>query len=180
MRQGITSKNWIWKKERLVKQDEHCFWEAKFLCDRVYFWPIFYTTGCRVLKGFPHTPVTSLVKYPPGFYKRLFIKKQQIRIGVCCGQFATNEMITANFITRLWIPDWFVFLYFAHIFYLPFPLILVTIITWKAKQTVWRPTFTMNDVRMSFANSLLPQHQLIRVVTTANYSTVRWTHIKFK
>ena len=39
---------------------------AKLLCDRVYFWAIFYATGYRVLSGLPHTPVTSLVKYPPG------------------------------------------------------------------------------------------------------------------
>ena len=38
---------------------------VKFLCDRVYFWAIFYATGYRVLSGLPHTPVTSLVKYPP-------------------------------------------------------------------------------------------------------------------
>ena len=39
---------------------------AKFLCDRVYFWPIFHATGYRVWRDLPHTPVTSLVKYPPG------------------------------------------------------------------------------------------------------------------
>ena len=39
---------------------------AKFLCNRVYFWTFFYATGYRVLSGLPHTPVTSLVKYPPG------------------------------------------------------------------------------------------------------------------
>ena len=38
---------------------------AKFLCDRVYFWAIFYATGYRVWRALPHTPVTSLVKYPP-------------------------------------------------------------------------------------------------------------------
>ena len=38
---------------------------AKFLCDRVYFWAIFYATGYRVLSSLPHTTVTSLVKYPP-------------------------------------------------------------------------------------------------------------------
>ena len=38
---------------------------AKLLSDRVYFWEIFYATGYRVLSDLPHTPVTSLVKYPP-------------------------------------------------------------------------------------------------------------------
>ena len=38
---------------------------GKFLCDRVYFWAIFYATGYRVWRALPHTPVTSLVKYPP-------------------------------------------------------------------------------------------------------------------
>ena len=38
---------------------------VKFLCDRVYFSAILYATGYRVLSGLPHTPVTSLVKYPP-------------------------------------------------------------------------------------------------------------------
>ena len=39
---------------------------AKFLCDRVYFWAIFYATGYRVWRDLPHTPVTSLVKHPLG------------------------------------------------------------------------------------------------------------------
>ena len=39
---------------------------AKFLCDRVYFWAIFYAIGYRVWRDLPHTPVTSLVKYPLG------------------------------------------------------------------------------------------------------------------
>ena len=38
---------------------------AKFLSDRVYFWGIFYATGYRAWRGLPHTPVTSLRKYPP-------------------------------------------------------------------------------------------------------------------
>ena len=44
---------------------------AKFLWDRVYFWAIFYATGYRVLSGLPHTPVTSLFKYPPGVHPQL-------------------------------------------------------------------------------------------------------------
>ena len=43
-----------------------CFWDAKFLCDRVYLWLIFYATGCRVRRGFPHTPFIFLVKSPWG------------------------------------------------------------------------------------------------------------------
>ena len=39
---------------------------AKFLCDRVYFWPIFYATGYRVGRDLPRTAVTSLVNYPLG------------------------------------------------------------------------------------------------------------------
>ena len=47
---------------------------VKYLCDRVYFWAIFYATGYRVLSGLPHTPVTSLVKYsPPGGKERVKI-----------------------------------------------------------------------------------------------------------
>ena len=38
---------------------------AKFLCDRVYFWGILYATGYRMWRDFSHSPVTSLVKYPP-------------------------------------------------------------------------------------------------------------------
>ena len=58
MRQGI-----MWKDafRVLLKQ---CVL-AKFLCDRVYFWTIFYATDYRVWIDLPHTPITSLVKYPP-------------------------------------------------------------------------------------------------------------------
>ena len=55
---------------------------VKFLCDRVYFWAIFYSTGCRVLSGLPHIPVTSLVKYPlPGLgaTNRLAILKSNLK-----------------------------------------------------------------------------------------------------
>ena len=41
---------------------------AKFSCDRVYFWTIFYATGYRLWRDLPHMPFTSLVKYtPPGY-----------------------------------------------------------------------------------------------------------------
>ena len=67
MRQGIV----ICKKiMRRVSQAKifflFCFWEANFLCDRVCLWQIFFETGFRVRWGFPHTPVTFLVQYPPG------------------------------------------------------------------------------------------------------------------
>ena len=42
-----------------------CFREAKFSCDRAYLWPIFYATGCRVWRGFPHTPSLPQSSAPP-------------------------------------------------------------------------------------------------------------------
>ena len=57
---------------------------AKFLCDRVYFWAIFYATGYRVWGDLPHNPVTSLVKYPRGHLQLLlvhfYIHSKDVRI----------------------------------------------------------------------------------------------------
>ena len=38
---------------------------AKFLCDRVYFWAIFYGTRYRVWRDLPHTPSLPLSSTPP-------------------------------------------------------------------------------------------------------------------
>ena len=58
MRQGIVWKEIFWSSLEIMDF-------GKILCDRVYFWAIFYVTGYRVWRDLPHTPVTSLVKYPP-------------------------------------------------------------------------------------------------------------------
>ena len=48
-------------------KQKFCFYslsETRNSMRQIYLWPIFYVTGCRVWRGFPHTPVISLIKYP--------------------------------------------------------------------------------------------------------------------
>ena len=71
MRQGITIDKKIMRQGIMWKDAFESSHETmdfgKILCDRIYIWGIFYATGYRVWRDFPHTPVTSLVKYPVNF-----------------------------------------------------------------------------------------------------------------
>ena len=54
---------------------------ANFLCDREYFWAILDATGYSVWRALPHTPDTSLVKYPlPGWDYVLSLDVNLIKI----------------------------------------------------------------------------------------------------
>ena len=68
MRQGITIDKKIMRRGITWK---HTFWSyhetmdfGKIFMRQGILLGIFYATGYRVLSGLPHTPVTSLVKYP--------------------------------------------------------------------------------------------------------------------
>ena len=57
MRQGVILKDIF----RALLKQRSIYIFAKFVCDRVYF----LGQGYKMWRDFPHTPITSLIKYPP-------------------------------------------------------------------------------------------------------------------
>ena len=74
MRQGITIDKKIMRQGTFLKDIFGSSLETmdlgKFFMRQVILWAIFYATWYRVWRAFPHSSVTALVKYPPGFFKR--------------------------------------------------------------------------------------------------------------